>query len=60
MTPEENINIEKRFSEFFYGKLENKIYLREDRHDIETIDFVAKNILDFLAFVTFKLSIYYK
>ena len=49
--PEENINIEKRFSEFFYGELENQIYLREDRHDIETTDFVAKNILDFLGFV---------
>ena len=27
------------------------IYLREDRHDIGTIDFVAKNISCFLDFV---------
>ena len=51
MTLEENISLEKRFNEFFYGELEDQVYLREDRHDIETIDFIAKNILDFLSFV---------
>ena len=50
MTSDENINTEKRYNEFFYGELEDQIYLREDRHDIETIDFVAKNILDFFRF----------
>ena len=49
MTPKENMNLEKQFNELFYGELEDQIYLREDRHDIETIDFVAKNILDFLG-----------
>ena len=50
MTPKENINLEKQFNEF-YGELEKYIYLREDRHDIGTIDFVAKSILYFLGFV---------
>ena len=39
---------EKQFNEF-YEELKKYIFLRENRHDIETNDFVAKNILYLLG-----------
>ena len=47
MTLNVKLNLEKQFNEF-YKELEKYVFLREDRHDIGTIDFVAKNI--FLIF----------